>query len=141
MCASVITVIAPFNSSTLREMAGQHHLDMHAGTRTAIASRDKVSGVGRLQQEGKLRNHCHVRLSVRLSLCVCACVRTVRLPSLSLSPFIALSLVTFFLSLAALQSLSSIFSHTSPSPASSYFEIRGSVFETQRLQNVGERGP
>lgn len=66
MCASVITVIAPFNSSTLRCPPSGH------ARRHKNGNRQPWQGlrVGRLQQEGRLGNHCHVCLSVRLSLSV-----------------------------------------------------------------------
>lgn len=135
MCETVITVIAPFSSSTLGEMAGQHHLDAHTSTSTALTSRGKVSGVVSLQQEGRSEI---IITCVFVCVCVCVPVECVHLPSLSPSRFPALSLVTFFLSFGALQSLSSFLFYLSASPESSpaASEIHESVFLTQKLQNV-----
>lgn len=51
MCALVITVIAPFTSSTPGGAAGQHHLDTHTSTCMAITSHGRVSWVVGLQLE------------------------------------------------------------------------------------------
>lgn len=50
MCVPVITVIAPFTSSTLGGTSGQHHLDTHKPY-MATAIRDGVSWVASQQQE------------------------------------------------------------------------------------------
>lgn len=54
MCVSVITVIAPFTSSTLGGTAGQRHLDAHS-TYMAIGCHWGVSWVVSQQQEGSLQ--------------------------------------------------------------------------------------
>lgn len=53
MCALVITVIAPFTSSTPGGVAGQHHLDTHTSTCTAITRHGRGLWVVRLQHEAK----------------------------------------------------------------------------------------
>lgn len=68
MCALVITVIAPFSPSNQREMAGQHHLDMHTSTSMAITRHGKVSG-GRQTAAGGETQKSWSCLSV-----VCVCV-------------------------------------------------------------------